>query len=633
MQEQESYLEPPLIRSLPTQLVNQIAAGEIVERPASVLKELLENSLDAGAKNIVIELEHGGLRRISVRDDGHGIRHDCLTLAMGRHHTSKIFSQSDLVNVTTMGFRGEALPSMGSVSRMSITSRTADVEHGWKLSCAGSGDDLPEPEPAAHPRGTTIEISDLFFNTPARRKFMRTEATEYKHLERRFLEQALARPDVAFRLFHNGRAIHAMDAAVDENGRNKRVADVLGKDFLENSLYIDEQVGDLRLYGWFSLPTYSRSQRDQQFFYVNQRYVRDKLLMHAVSQAYRDVLHHQRQPAFILFLELPPAQVDVNVHPGKHEVRFREDRQIHGFISQALKKMLTHTRPGGIVAEHAGDGADNVHGHYDSQSGSNAAFPNANLTGNHENQAGQNHGTFQFAQRSFSTSAPSYAVAEQLRGMDSLYTDQAAEQAVDAQQEGQNNEFPLGFALAQLHGIYILAENQQGLVIVDMHAAHERITYEKLKSQHDREQLARQPLLVPVHLALGQEEISIVENNINYFNKIGIEVEVITDTSAVIRAVPEMLARADIPSLMRDILSDLAEHGRSSRIADSVDEILSTMACHGSVRANRLLTRDEMNALLREMEQTERSNQCNHGRPTWKQISIGEIDKWFMRGQ
>ena len=618
--------EPPLIRHLPAQLVNQIAAGEIVERPASVLKELLENSLDAGALQIVVELEHGGLRRILVRDDGHGIRHDCLSLAMGRHATSKIQNQHDLVNVKTMGFRGEALPSMGSVSRMSITSRATGDELAWKLNCEGEAERM-EPEPAAHPRGTSIEICDLFFNTPARRKFLRTEKTEYKHLDRRFLEQALARPDVGFRLFHNGRVMHSMDAAADEAGRNKRIADVLGKEFIENCLTIDQQAGDLRIHGWFSLPTYSRSQRDQQFFYVNQRFVRDKLLMHAVTQAYRDVLHHQRQPAFVLFLDLPPDQVDVNVHPGKHEVRFREDRQIHGFISQSLKRMLTNTTPGAV-------GNDVVIG-----TGNISPFAS-----NSDNYSGSssigNTGTFQFAQRRFEAPQSVSSVQEQVSGLDKLYSTAANsfignEQTSDRGQAGaeQGDDFPLGFALAQLHGIYILAENTQGLVIVDMHAAHERIGYEKLKCQFDKHELATQPLLVPVHLALSPEELALVELNSKYFNKIGFEVEVITDSSVVIRTVPEMLARADIPGLIRDILSDLAEHGRSSRMEDSVDEIFSTMACHGSIRANRHLTIEEMNALLREMELTERSNQCNHGRPTWKQFNISEIDKWFLRGQ
>lgn len=620
--------ESPEIRHLSAQLVNQIAAGEIVERPASVLKELLENSLDAGARHIVVELEHGGLRRISVRDDGHGIRQDCLILAMGRHATSKIYNQQDLVNVTTMGFRGEALPSMGSVSRMSITSCATGAEHAWKLICEGNGN-ISDPEPAAHPRGTSIEICDLFFNTPARRKFLRTEKTEYKHLERRFLEQALARPDVAFQLFHNGRAVHSMDAVDNVAGRNKRVASVLGNDFIENSLYIEQQAGDLRIHGWFSLPTYSRSQRDQQFFYVNQRFVRDKLLMHAVTQAYRDVLHHHRQPAFVLFLELPSQQVDVNVHPGKHEVRFREDRQIHGFVSQSLKKMLTNTTPG---VQQDDDLSSKIADITDVSglASSGKSLSQASL---------ENTGTFQFVQRRFDTPHMPNAAHEQLSGLDKLYSTtggfaDSVQNYHGSQKVNEcSDEFPLGFAVAQLHGIYVLAENAQGLVVVDMHAAHERIVYEKLKSQLDKEQLATQPLLVPVHLALSQEEIYMAESNINYFNKIGFEIEVISESSIVIRTVPDLLSRADIPTLFRDILSDLAEHGRSSRIEDNIDEILSTMACHGSVRANRHLTRDEMNALLREMEQTERSNQCNHGRPTWKQFSISEIDKWFLRGQ
>jgi DNA mismatch repair protein MutL len=398
----------------------------------------------------------------------------------------------------------------------------------------------------------------------------------------------------------------------------KRIADIMGREFIENSLYVNHQAGPLSLHGWFSQPTYSRSQRDQQFFYVNRRFVRDKLLMHAVSQAYRDVLHHQRQPVFVLYLELPPDQVDVNVHPGKHEVRFREDRQIHGFISQALKRMLNETRPGA--------GHEPLHDMAD--------------TGSTGIPAASDRGTFQYAQRRLDTSTSTHSLQDTSAGWGKLYASPAAEAAQSGDVTGavqdagqQTDEYPLGFAIAQLHGIYILAQNEQGLVIVDMHAAHERIGYEKLKSQHDKKLLATQPLLVPVHLALNQEEINLVEENINYFNEIGIEIEVITDQSVVVRSVPEMLARADVPGLIRDILSDLAELGRTNRIEDSIDEILSTMACHGAVRANRKLTSEEMNALLRQMEHTESSNQCNHGRPTWKRISIAELDKWFERGK
>ena len=592
----------PTIRQLPPQLVNQIAAGEIVERPASVLKELLENSIDAGAQQITVELEHGGMRRISVRDDGHGMKKESLDVALARHATSKIQSQEDLVNVTTMGFRGEALPSMASVSRFSITSRAQSEEHAWQVNVDGGGD-VSLPEPSAHPVGTTVEMSDLFFNTPARRKFLRTENTEYHHLERRFREQALAHPETGFRLFHNGRAVHNMAAAQNEAEQQRRVADVLGRDFIEHCLRVEASAGDLYLHGWISQPDYSRSQRDQQYFYINHRFVRDKLLMHSVSQAYRDVLHHQRQPAFVLFLDLPPYQVDVNVHPGKHEVRFREDRQIHGFVSQALKRVLSDTRPVSDVDS------------------------NANLAVNNGVQE-QPGGTLQYATQPFQQRVP-LQVRDQIRSMDALYRHDNE----DVQSKPDQVDHPLGYAIAQLHGVFILAQNQQGMIVVDMHAAHERICYEKMKSALDKEQLSAQPLLVPVSLSLSTAEITEIDKNIQYFNKLGFEVEVISDDVVAVRQVPEMLASADIPTLLRDILSDLAEHGRSSRIEDHIDAILSTMACHGSVRANRQLTVDEMNALLRDMERTERSNQCNHGRPTWVQLDIADIDKWFMRGQ
>jgi len=584
----------PVIRQLPSQLVNQIAAGEIVERPASVLKELLENSIDAGAQQITVELEHGGMRRVSVRDDGHGMMRESLGIALERHATSKIQSQNDLVNVTTMGFRGEALPSMASVSRFSITSRARGEEHAWQVSIDGGGEVSP-PEPSAHPVGTTVEMSDLFFNTPARRKFLRTENTEYHHLERRFREQALAHPETGFRLFHNGRAVHNLAATHNKAEQDRRVADVLGKDFIEQCLHVDGLAGDMRLYGWISRPAYSRSQRDQQYFYVNHRFVRDKLLMHSVSQAYRDVLHHQRQPAYVLFLDLPPAQVDVNVHPGKHEVRFREDRQIHGFVSQSLKRVLSETRPGSDL----------------------------------EGDAPQTDTAFQYARQPYQQTVP-LQVREQIRSMDTLYRSDDTEEKELLE---RTDDHPLGYAIAQLHGVFILAQNQQGMIVVDMHAAHERICYEQIKSALDKDRLSAQPLLVPVSLNLSPEEMTVCEKNIQYFNRLGFEVEVITDSVIAIRQVPELLAGADIPNLLRDILSDLAEHGRSSRIEDHIDGILGTMACHGSVRANRHLTLDEMNALLRDMERTERSNQCNHGRPTWIQFDIADIDKWFMRGQ
>ena len=591
----------PEIKLLPSQLVNQIAAGEIVERPASVLKELLENSIDAGASQITVELENGGMRRVSVRDDGHGMDKQSLALALSRHATSKIRSQEDLVNVTTMGFRGEALPSMASVSRFTVTSRARGAEHAWQLSVDGRGH-AGQPEPSAHPVGTTVEMADLFFNTPARRKFLRTENTEFQHLERRFREQALAHPAIGFRLFHNGRAVHNLNVAHSEVEQLRRIGEVLGKEFIAQNMRIDVEVGDMRLHGWISRPAYSRSQRDQQYFYVNHRFVRDKLIMHAISQAYRDVLHHQRQPAFVLFLDLPPSRVDVNVHPGKHEVRFREDRQIHGFVSQTLKRSLSDTRPGGEV--------DNgIMSHPD------------------QAEPGQGVTAFNYTPQPVQHNVP-LQVREQIQSLDALYSPQDKADAAPAAVE-----HPLGYAIAQLHGIYILAQNQRGMIVVDMHAAHERISYERMKAALDKDSLPTQPLLVPVSLRLSMDEIKFLENNNNYFSKLGFEVQQLSEDTVAVRQVPEMLASADVPELMRDILSDLAEHGRSTRIEDHIDGILGTMACHGSVRANRRLTHDEMNALLRDMEATERSDQCNHGRPTWIQLDIADIDKWFMRGQ
>jgi len=593
---------PPQIRQLPSALINQIAAGEIVERPASILKELIENSLDAGASQIVVEIDHGGMRRISVRDDGHGMYADGLSLALSRHATSKIASQTDLVRVATMGFRGEALPSMASVSRLSITSRAHGEERAWRVRCEGGGGISP-PDPAQHAHGTTVEVTDLFYNTPARRKFLRTEATEFQHLVSRFREQAMARPEVAFRLYHNGRAIHALDAARGPLDEDRRVAELLGPEFIRECLRIDQAVGGLRLHGWISLPSYSRSQRDQQFFYVNRRYVRDKLLMHAVGQAYRDVLHNQRQPVFVLMLDLPPEQVDVNVHPGKHEVRFREDRLVHGFVVQTLRAALERTRPG-------------VHGHDQADALPVATRPAATEGYRPPRQV-----------------ALAGAVAEDRGDWSRLYGGGPTAATAMPAEPDDTATHPLGYAIGQLHGIYILAQNDKGLVLVDMHAAHERICYEQMKQAHDKSRLAAQPLLVPACLALNRDEVGLAERNRDYFASLGIEIDILTDESIAVRSVPEMLRAADLPTLVRDILADFAEYGQSSRIEDRLDSVLATMACHGAVRANRHLTLAEMNALLRDMERTERANQCNHGRPTWVQLSIDELDSWFMRGQ
>jgi len=580
------------IRLLDERLINQIAAGEVVERPASVLKELLENSLDAGARRIQIEIEQGGAKRIQVRDDGSGMGQDDVAMALTRHATSKIASLDDLTRVRSMGFRGEALPSIASVSRLTLTSRSADGDHGWCVRVEGGGA-LPEPSPAAHPHGSTVEVADLFYNTPARRKFLRSESTEFHHLDEVLRRAALARFDVGFELRHNARTVHAHPVAGSDDHADRRVAAILGQAFSEASLRFDHSASGMRLWGWASLPTFSRSQGDLQYFFVNGRMVRDKTVAHAIRQAYSDVLYHGRQPAFVIFLELDPALVDVNVHPAKHEVRFREGRSVHDFVYRTLQKVLGGARAG--IGSGAVPGTTPSHGY--TGPGAQGSMP--------------------------------LRVAEQVAVYAGLHGAIAAAPPV----ADPSTAPPLGYALAQLHGVYILAQNAQGLVLVDMHAAHERITYERLKMQRESQGIASQPLLVPVSLHVSEPEARLAEQYAELFGQLGFEIEPLGPQALSVRAVPQALCDADLPVLIRDVLSDLAEHGASDRIRERMNELLSTMACHGSVRANRRLTVDEMNALLRDMEETERSGQCNHGRPTWIQLSMAELDKWFSRGR
>ncbi|MEJ2059061.1 MAG: DNA mismatch repair endonuclease MutL [Gammaproteobacteria bacterium] len=598
------------IRQLPPQLINQIAAGEVVERPASVVKELLENSLDAGARAIHVETEQGGTRRIRVRDDGIGIPADELALALSRHATSKITSLDDLERVNSLGFRGEALPSIASVSRLTLTSRARDAEHAWQVSSDGS-DRVGEPQPAAHDTGTSVDVRDLFFNVPARRKFLRTERTEHQHIEQLLRRIALSRYEIAFELRHNGRTVNRWPVAQDQAGMGRRVAEVCGEPFVEEAVFIEHAAAGLRLWGWIARPTFSRAQADLQYFYVNGRMVRDKVIAHAVRQAYQDVLYHGRHPAFVLYLELDPALVDVNAHPTKHEVRFREQRLVHDFLYRTLSEAIAGLRPG-----------------------ANAPQPvltaDAERTGSapHPDTAGR---VWQSPPRQ---SGLGLAAAEQTAVYAALH-EPAVAQAVAAEAEMQPGADipPLGYALAQLAGIYILAENAQGLVLVDMHAAHERITYEQLKTAWAGEGIRAQPLLVPLKLHVSQAEAELAETHDTVFRELGLELDRIGPEALMVRAVPALLARSDVAQLVRDVLADLRVHGESSRLAEHRNEILSTMACHGSVRANRRLTQAEMDALLRDMERTERSGQCNHGRPTWVQLSIAQLDKLFLRGQ
>ena len=578
------------IRVLPELLINQIAAGEVVERPAAALKELLENSLDAGAGDISVQLASGGTKLLKVSDNGAGIGEAELPLALARHATSKISTLEDLECIGSLGFRGEALASIASVANLTLTSRTANAQHAWSI--AVEGGPLSAPRPAAHDVGTTVEVHDLYFNTPARRKFLKSEATEYAHCDEAFKRIALARPDVAFRLQHNGKAQwHLKPQTLHE-----RISSVLGDDFRSSALGVSADSSGLRLAGLIGSPAAARGTRDAQYCFVNGRFVRDKVLAHALRQAYQDVLHHDRHPAYVLLLDVDPGRVDVNVHPTKSEVRFRDSHAIHQFVFHAVSRTL----------------ADSVMGNQES-----AAVVLQRPA---------------FAAYASSQQRIPLGVSQPVGAYETLFgRERAAHAAMVAQPAAELP--PLGFALAQLAGIYVLAQNEHGLVIVDMHAAHERIVYEKLKSQLDVDRISMQPLLIPVVFNAERIDVATAEDNADTLIRLGFEIAALSPTSLAVRGVPVALKEADAALLARDVLGELREFGASRVMIERTNELLSTMACHTAVRANRMLSISEMNALLREMEVTERSGQCNHGRPTWNQISIGELDKLFMRGR
>ncbi len=596
-----------VIQQLPSRLIDQIAAGEVVERPASVAKELIENAIDAGARRIDIEAVQGGIKRLRVRDDGQGIARDDLPLALARHATSKLRSLDELERIASMGFRGEALPSIASVSRLTITSRHRDAERAWRIDGDGG-----EPEPAAHPVGTSVEVRDLFYNIPARRKFLRTEKTEFGHLEQLTRRMSLARPDIGFVLTHNGRQVLDLRPADEPEQRLARLASVLGKAFVEAAMPFEREAAGLRLHGWVARPTFSRSQADMQYFYVNRRLIRDKLVTHAVRQGYQDVLYHGRHPAYVIHLEIDPALVDVNVHPAKHEVRFRESRMVHDLIFRTLHQVLAESRPADGLAGAPAVGAPRP---------PSAAFGT-------RSDAGPGEVATPAAPRlPLRETRADYRAAFDRYASPPVPADSAADEAADDEVP------PLGYALAQLHGVYILAQNAAGLVVVDMHAAHERITYERFKQAWDADGIRSQPLLLPVSVAVSQREATLADEHRELFARLGMEIARLGEETLVVRALPALLRDCDAERLLRDLLSDLAMHGGSERLREEINQVLSTMACHGSVRANRRLSIDEMNALLRAMENTERSGQCNHGRPTWTALSLGELDKLFLRGR
>ncbi|MGL1834579.1 DNA mismatch repair endonuclease MutL [Rhodocyclaceae bacterium SMB388] len=611
----------PEIRVLSDLLINQIAAGEVVERPASVLKELLENALDAGSRAIEVQLEQGGVRRVRVADDGCGIAHAQLALALERHATSKITTLDDLERVGTMGFRGEALAAIAAVARTTITSLAEGAPHAWRIEGQGR-----TPSPAALNRGTVIDVADLYYNTPARRKFLKTENTEFGHCDEIFRRVALSRPDVALQLSHNGRVIHRLPPADPQ----RRVGAMMGQDFLTSARSIDADAGVLRLSGLASLPAYSRANRDSQYFFVNGRFVRDKLLTHAVRQAYADILHGARHPAYVLFLELDPAAVDVNVHPAKIEVRFREARAIHQFVFHALSRALSESIAAATPTSPAQSPRSSDD--HDREPAMHSPVPGATAWLRAEPRQGRlamdsaSHAYYDFVA---GANASADAVAQRVPVQPTARTPDALDRpAFSSGEDGP----PLGFALAQLHGIYILAQNRHGLVVVDMHAAHERILYEKLKDVLDGRP-AIQRLLIPAVFAIDPRDMAIVEECSDVLDGIGFELAPVGPQEISVRAVPTLLAHAPLAELVRELLGELREYPSSDVITARRNELLATLACHAAVRANRQLTLAEMNALLRQMEATERADQCNHGRPTWTQLSMADLDRFFMRGQ
>lgn len=603
------------IHSLPSLLVNQIAAGEVVERPASVIKELVENSLDAGATRVEVDVAQGGIKQIRITDNGSGIYKQDLPLALSRHATSKVAALEDLEKISSMGFRGEALPSIASISRLTITSRTTEDDHAWQIQGLET-----EVTPAAHPVGTTIEVRDVFFNTPARRKFLKTEKTEFGHIEQVLKRLALARADVAFSLKHNSREVFNTAAAKDRVTKEKRLSALLGSAFIENALYFEHSAAGLTLSGWVARPTFSRSQADMQHFYVNHRMVRDRLVTHAVRQAFQDVLYHGRHPAYLVFLELDPVLVDVNVHPTKHEVRFREGRLVHDFIFRTLHQVLAEERPEAVEDASANEASSQA----EAMPYSRPMAPSQMPLHIREKKAAY-EASMEWQRPPVASGETSYSAP---------VTDYAQKpQAPVHQVVSDDVEHPLGYALGQLHGFYVLAQNASGLILVDMHAAHERIVYETFKNARDGEGIKSQPVLVPVTVNVSKREADLAESEAKVFNELGMEVDRMGEEVLVVRALPALLRNADAERLLRDVLSDLVMYGDSKRVLESVNEVLATMACHGAVRANRRLTIEEMNALLRDIEKTERSGQCNHGRPTWTQLDMKELDSLFMRGR
>ncbi len=610
--------DSPRIHRLPEQLINQIAAGEVVERPASVVKELMENSLDAGADRVEVDLQAGGKRLIRVRDNGHGMRPDELRLALARHATSKIGSLSDLERVASLGFRGEALPSIASVSRLVLASRARGDDHAWLVESDGRGEDN-ELRPSPLPEGTSVEVHDLFFNTPGRRKFLRTDRTEFGHVQELIRRLALSRFDFSLQLRHNDRVVTQVHAGGDDDAAEQRLACILGREFVEQSLQLDMESAGLRLRGWLAQPTFSRGQPDLQYIYVNGRMVRDRMAAHAIRRAFHDVLFKDRYPAYVLYLEVDPGQVDVNVHPAKSEVRFRDGRLIYDFLVRSVRRALEAVRPEGAAAAPARrpQPSSSTPPPVRAPSQAGLGFPVEEARALYGDRYPD----------------PAVAIVDPPGGLDRPASATARAHPPPLPDPAASDAPPLGYAVAQIHGVYIVAQNASGMVLVDMHAAHERIVYERMKAALATDGIPSQPLLVPVSLAVSPREADLAEEHMAHFRDVGLELDRVGPETLLVRQVPVLLSDAEVPPLVRDVLSDLVAQAGTGRLQEALHHVLGTMACHGSVRANRRLSIAEMNALLRDMEATPNSGQCNHGRPTWTQLDLAAMDRLFLRGQ
>ena len=620
------------IHILPPQLVNQIAAGEVIERPASIVKELLENSFDAQASQVTIHIEQGGLRLIRLTDDGMGIEKDDLPLALSRHATSKISNLADLEQVTSMGFRGEALASMSSVAKLTLTSRNINHSHGWSVQSDGT-EHFFDIQPAPHPKGTSVEVRDLFYNTPARRKFLKSEKTEFSHIDTLVKRMALSRFSLGFALYHQQKEVLKLTPALDQTAQEQRIAVICGAHFMDHALHLDFETTDLTLQGWISVPTFSRSQTDMQFFYVNGRLIKDKVISHAIKQAYADVLFHGRHPIFVLYLTINPREVDVNTHPAKLEIRFRDSQHVHRFLLSCIQRALANIRPSHAFSANQSS-MPNAFNHQSTQTftaGNPKPLP---LPGLNAPAAIHNITTpAHFYQSLYQAAQPGPTAQLSISQLPTALETTNIKDVIPHETLPLDSPPPLGYAVAHLHGIYILAETTSGMVLVDAHAAHERITYERLKQQYALGKIASQPLLLPITIAVSELEANMLETAHAIFAMLGFELDRIAPQTLLLRAQPALLQKGNAETLVRDVLADFIEHGTSYRIEGEYHAVLVKMACHGSVRAHRILTLEEMNALLRELEQTERGGQCNHGRPTWVALSTQELDKFFLRGQ